>query len=92
MGRAGGRAFAREARLRGEGKEPIIVTFPAPLAKEATNALRAAGFRFSKVMQHCESLALYDEVSRLAAEHGGTARRVAAAAAQAPSEVAEATA
>src|SRR3954454_12529846 len=27
---AGGRAFAREARLRDEGKQPLIVTFPAP--------------------------------------------------------------
>jgi hypothetical protein len=88
----GGRAFAREARLRDEGKEPLIVTFPAPLAKEATNALRAAGFRFSKVMQHWEGLALYDEASRLAAEHGGAARRVASAAAPTPSEFAEATA
>jgi hypothetical protein len=60
------------------------------LAKEATNALRAAGFRFSKVMQHWEGLAVYDEARRLAADHGGTARRVASA--QAPSEVAEATA
>jgi hypothetical protein len=25
----GGRAFAREARLRDEGKEPIVLTFPA---------------------------------------------------------------
>jgi hypothetical protein len=48
----GGCAFAREARLHDAGKEPIIVTFPAPLAREATNALRAAGFRCSKVMQH----------------------------------------
>ena len=44
----GGRAFAREARLRDEGKEAVVLTFPAPLAKEATNVLRAAGFRFSQ--------------------------------------------
>jgi hypothetical protein len=72
----GGRTFAHEARLRDEGKEPLIVTFPAPLAKEATNALRAAGFRFSKIMRHWEGLALYEAASHLAAEHGGTARRV----------------
>jgi hypothetical protein len=60
------------------------------LAKEATNALRAAGFRFSKVMQHWEGLALYDAASRLAAEHGGTARRVSPAAVPTPSEAAEA--
>src|SRR5215469_3904861 len=48
----GGRAFTREARLRDEGKEAVVLTFAAPLAKDATNTLRQAGFRFSKVMQH----------------------------------------
>jgi hypothetical protein len=72
----GGRAFAHEARLRDEGKEPVIVTFPAPLAKEATDALRAAGFRFSKILRHWEGFAIFETASRLAAEHGGTARRV----------------
>jgi hypothetical protein len=72
----GGRAFAHEARLRDAGKEPVIVTFPAPLAKEATNALRAAGFRFSKIMRHWEGLAIFDSANRLAAEHGGAVRRV----------------
>ena len=73
----GGRTFAHEARLRDEGKEPVIVTFPAPLAKEATNALRAAGFRFSKIMRHWEGLAHVAEAEALATAHGGTARRVA---------------
>ena len=72
----GGRAFAHEARLRDEGKQPLIVTFPAPLSKDATNALRAAGFRFSKIMRHWEGLALRETASRLAAEHGGAVRRV----------------
>ena len=74
----GGRAFAREARLRDEGKEAVILTFPAALAREATTALRQAGFRFSKVMQHWEGLARFDEAERLATAHGGTVRRVAA--------------
>jgi hypothetical protein len=72
----GGRTFAHEARLRDEGKEPVIATFPAPLSKEVTNALRAAGFRFSKIMRHWEGFAIYEAASRLAAEHGGNARRV----------------
>jgi hypothetical protein len=72
----GGRTFAHEARLRDEGKEPLIVTFPAPLSKDATNALRAADFRFSKILRHWEGLAFYEAASRLAAEHGGTVRRV----------------
>ncbi|MBV8913269.1 MAG: conjugal transfer protein TraD [Acetobacteraceae bacterium] len=72
----GGRAFAREARLRDEGKEPILLTFPGPLGKDATNALRTAGFRFSKVMQHWEGLARYADAETLAKQHGGAARRV----------------
>ena len=56
----GGRAFAHEARLRDEGKEAIVLTFPAPLAKDVTTTLRQAGFRFSKVMQHWEGLARFD--------------------------------
>src|SRR5580704_8258262 len=75
----GGRTFAHEARLRDEGKEPVIVTFPVPLAKEATNALRTAGFRFSKIMRHWEGLAHVAEAEALATAHGGTARLVAPA-------------
>ena len=74
----GGRAFAHEARLRDAGKEAVVLTFPAALAKDITAALRQAGFRFSKVMQHWEGLARFDEAESLATAHGGTARRVAA--------------
>jgi hypothetical protein len=88
----GGRAFAREAHLRDAGKEAIIITFPAPLAKDATNALRSAGFRFSKVMQHWEGLAIYQAASTLAAEYGGTAKRVATSVTQAGSGMTEAAA
>jgi hypothetical protein len=72
----GGRAFAHEARLRDEGKEALVVTFPMPLAKEATNALRAGGFRFSKIMRQREGLEFYEAAGQIAAEHGGTVRRV----------------
>jgi hypothetical protein len=75
----GGRAFAREARLRDEGKEAVLLTFPGPLARDVTSVLRQAGFRFSKVMQHWEGLARFDEAEALATEHGGVARRVAMA-------------
>jgi hypothetical protein len=75
----GGRAFAREARLRDEGKEAVLLTFPGPLARDVTSVLRQAGFRFSKVMQHWEGLARFDEAETLANEHGGVARRVAMA-------------
>ncbi len=86
----GGRAFAREARLRDEGKEAVVLTFPAPLAREATTALRQAGFRFSKVMQHWEGLARFAEAEALAKAHGGTVRHVAPAAPPSRPEVAAA--
>jgi hypothetical protein len=72
----GGRTFDREAKARDEGKEPLLLTFAAPLAQEVTTALRKVGFRYSKVMQHWEGLARFDEASALAKTHGGTARRV----------------
>ena len=72
----GGRAFAREARAREDGKEPIVLTFPAALAKEATAPLRAAGFRFNTVLQHWEGLARFDDARQLADARGGAARRV----------------
>ena len=86
----GGRAFAREARLRDEGKEAVVLTFPAPLAREATTALRQAGFRFSKVMQHWEGLARFAEAEALAKAHGGTVRHVAPAVPPSRPEVAAA--
>jgi hypothetical protein len=73
----GGRTFAHEARLRDEGKEAVVLTFAAPLDKDITATLRQAGFRFSKVMQHWEGLARFDEAESLAKAHGGAARRVA---------------
>ena len=85
----GGRTFAREVRARDEGKEPVLLTFTTALAKDATTALRKAGFRYSRVMQHWEGLAKPDEAEALAKAHGGTARRVGNAGAT-PTEVAEA--
>jgi hypothetical protein len=75
----GGRAFAREARLEDEGKEAIILAFPTALAREATTALRAAGFRFNKLLQHWEGRARVADAEALARTHGGEIRRVAAA-------------
>ncbi len=58
----------------------MLLTFPAALAKDATTALRAGGFRYSKVMQHWEGLARFEDADTLAKAHGGTARRVGGAA------------
>jgi hypothetical protein len=74
----GGRTFAREVRLRDAGKEAVVLTFAAPLGKDATMTLRRAGFRFSKVLQHWEGLAHHAEAEALATAHGGVARRIAA--------------
>ena len=73
----GGRAFAREAGQRDEGKEPIVLTFPAALDRDVTTTLRTAGFRFNKVLQHWEGLARPDEAATLAQAHGGAIRRMA---------------
>ena len=73
----GGRTFAREARLALEGKEAIVLAFPAVLGRDATTALRGSGFRFNKLLQHWEGLARFDEAEALAEGYGGTVRRVA---------------
>ena len=88
----GGRTFLREAKIRGEGKEPMLLTFPAPLPKDATTVLRKAGFRYSKVMQHWEGLARPGDAGALAKTHGGVARHVGGAATGLPegTETAEA--
>ncbi len=75
----GGRAFLREASARDEGKEPLVLTFGVVLGKDAVATLRKAGFRYSRVMQHWEGLARFEDASTLAAAHDGTARRVATA-------------
>jgi hypothetical protein len=55
-----------------------MLTFPVALVKDATNVLRHAGFRFSKVKPDWEGLAHFADAESLATAHGGTARRVAA--------------
>jgi hypothetical protein len=73
----GGRAFAREARLEDEGKEAIILAFPAALSRDVTSALRATGFRFNKLLQHWEGRARFADAEALAKNHGGEVRRAA---------------
>jgi len=85
----GGRTFAREARQALEGKEAIVLAFPAALGRDATAALRGAGFRFNKLLQHWEGLARFDEAETLASAYGGTARRVATAGPPFPAPVAD---
>ncbi len=85
---AGGRAFDHETKARDAGREPLVLTLPAPATAPLQPQLRKAGFRWSKVLRHWEGLAIHEEAAALAAEHGGSIRRVreddAATAATAP--------
>lgn len=72
----GGRVFAHEARARDEGKEPLTIALAGSQPAPVTTTLRAAGFRWSKVMQHWEGLARYEDAKALADQHGGTLRRL----------------
>jgi hypothetical protein len=73
---AGGRAFDRETKARDAGREPLVLTLSAPATAPLQAQLRKAGFRWSKVLLHWEGLALHDEAAALAAEHGGSVRRI----------------
>ena len=81
----GGRAFAQQAKARDADKEPLVLSLPLSQPAPVATALRAAGMRWNKVMRHWESLARYEEVAALAAEHGGSVRRVSAAPVSPPS-------
>lgn len=72
----GARILAQESPAHDADKEPMLLTFTAPLSKEITISLRKAGFRYSSVLQHWEGLARFDEASAIAQTHGGSARRV----------------
>ena len=74
----GGRAFSREATARGEGREPIVLTFAAALPGAVTVTLRAAGFRFNKVLRHWEGLARLEDAESIASANAGTVRQMAA--------------
>lgn len=74
--RIGGHAARRDARAQEAAKEPLILTLAAAQPTGVTARLRKAGFRWSKVLQHWEGLALYEEAQDLARELGGELRRV----------------
>ena len=75
----GGRAFDRDAKARDAGKVPLVITLPASQPVSAATRLRGLGLRFSKVFAHWEGLARQNEAESLAAELGGTVRRVGTA-------------
>ena len=72
----GGRLFAAEAKAKDTGREPLIVTFPSPIARDLTAQLRAAGLRWNKVLQHWEGIAEHAAVSAIVSPGGGSVRRV----------------
>jgi hypothetical protein len=75
----GGRAFSRETRAGDEAKEPIVISFPAPVARGVAAALRTAGLRFNRLRAEWEGRADFDKAAAIANDHHGTIRRVGAA-------------
>lgn len=75
---AGERALESHADI--ERPEPIVLTFPETLDKEAAVGLRSMGFRFNKVLRHWEGMGNFEEAEDLATELGGRARKVSYAA------------
>ena len=73
---AGGRTFDREAKALAAAKEPLILTFAAELSTTLAAQVRAAGFRWSKVLRHWEGLALHSVAQEIAQAHGGELRRL----------------
>ena len=71
-------ALAGEARGPDHGKEALVLTFAAALDRVAATQVRAAGFRFNRVLQHWEGLARRDEAEKLARANGGTLTAIAA--------------
>lgn len=72
----GSEALAEDAQACDSGAEPIVLTFPSAIDKDAASILRTNGFRYNKVLRHWEGLADFDDARALAASHGGTARKV----------------
>ena len=46
----GGKVFAAEARAKDTGREPLVIVFAGPIARELTAQLRASGLRWNKVL------------------------------------------
>jgi hypothetical protein len=57
-------------------REPLFIVFPDPATQPTIQALRAAGFRWSKLFRRWEGLATTAEAEALAAVHMGQVRRV----------------
>lgn len=72
----GGKVFAQEAAVHERAREPLIVVFPKPVARELTAQLRASGLRWNRVLLHWEGLAEHDVIAPLVSGHFGTIKRV----------------
>jgi len=76
--KAGKAALDEQTKAGDAAKEPLTITFPAPLPTAFSTRLRAAGLRWNKLLQHWEGLVDPDAVAELAAEHDGSVTRVRA--------------
>jgi Conjugal transfer protein TraD len=70
----GTQALAQDAKTA--DSEPIVLTFRAPLEKDAMARLRSFGFRFNKVLRHWEGVGSVADAEDLARAYGGEIRRV----------------
>jgi Conjugal transfer protein TraD len=71
----GAEALAMQ-KLSTENRRPTLLTFATYPSAETVAELRAQGFRFNRLLQHWEGLALFDDAEKLAERHDGVARIV----------------
>lgn len=74
----GAAALEREKLAEDEGKQPVVLNLRAEIDRDATAELRAAGFRFNRVLRHWEGFSRLDDAEDLADRYDGTARSVGA--------------
>ncbi|WP_011578700.1 MULTISPECIES: conjugal transfer protein TraD [Chelativorans] len=74
--KAGKAALDEQTKADDAAREPLTVTFPAPLPTSFATRLRAAGLRWNKLLQHWEGFVDHIAVAALTAEHGGSVTRL----------------
>lgn len=71
----GSQALEDETRTEQQGREPIVLTFPTPPAREMASRLKEAGFRYNKILQHWEGVARFEDAEQIASSCAGVASR-----------------
>lgn len=76
-GTAGAQAIENDRQESPSDHEAVILTFAVAPVRELGVTLRAAGFRFNKILQHWEGVACFKEAEQIASSHQGVASRYA---------------